>query len=600
MNKQADSMDAKRHEETRPQTTSQEKRGLISFLSTFPYCLQPAAVLVVYILCAAGLLIPINFNFSTMLVAHQIADASQAMWFYAWWPFALSHGLNPLFTSQVWAPTGQSLAWTQSAPVLALLLAPVTLTLGPIISYNLLAVAAPVLNSFSALMTCRQIGAKLPAAALGGWLFGFSPYVMAELMGRPNLYCVWMIPLMTLLVIRYMKNTISPRRFTGWFSAAGIVLFLTSTELFATTVLTGIIAAIAAIICWRDSETRKRLYRLFACTLTSMVVIGVMLSPILYVMFTELGRQPELIHPARDFSADAANLLIPTRTLWAGGDTMAFVSRRFSGFLPEQSAYIGLPLLVLVGLYGWEFRKKPAACFLLLLLLGMVLLSLGPYLTVAGWNLPITLPWSLLGHIPVLQKALPARLSLYVSLVTALIAAWWLTKSRRRPAFRAALGLLVAATMFPNIAAGLWAVRPPNPSFFTGPAVRASLMPGENIVALPYGINGDSMIWQAETGFYFRLAGGYLALTGPYAQQTIPQAFYAATAPAHYHAELAAFARRFHVGAIVVPDVDKPQYAAVLKNVSHHPLHTAGVWVYPISSLRRSRKASVARNGVQK
>ena len=31
-------------------------------------------------------------------------DPPQLMWLMAWWPHALAHGLNPLFTDAIWAP----------------------------------------------------------------------------------------------------------------------------------------------------------------------------------------------------------------------------------------------------------------------------------------------------------------------------------------------------------------------------------------------------------------------------------------------------------------------------------------------------------------
>jgi hypothetical protein len=36
------------------------------------------------------------------------------------------------------------------------------------------------------------------------------------------------------------------------------------------------------------------------------------------------------------------------------------------------------------------------------------------------------------------------------------------------------------------------------------------IAPGDNVLILPYGSFGNSNVWQAATGFYFRMAGGYL------------------------------------------------------------------------------------------
>ncbi len=538
-----------------------------------------------YFFCALLFLIPLHFNIMQEIIARQIPDASQAMWFYAWWPYAIAHHLNPFFTSQVWAPVGQSLVWTESTPIISILLSPVTLMFGPMVSYNVAVIFALTLNSFFAFLLCREASGKFLPAIAGGWIFGFSPYVMAELMGRPNLYCVWPIPLLALLAIRYMKGKESQRSLVLWSITAEILLFFTSLELFATTALAVCLAIAISFFFHRraDRVLRSRLYRLFGGVVISTAVTVMLISPILWMMLVGKNRQFGPVHPASDFSADIANFLIPTRTTWVGGDTLIRYSSHFSGFLPEQSAYIGLPTMVLLGLYIFEFWKAPASRFLMTMLVGFVLLSLGPYLTVAGINFPLALPWGIIEHVPLLEKALPARLSLYVSLTLAVIIAYWLANSHRALSLRTALGCLVVVSLFPNVFSGLWDAHPENPTFFTQRLYQKYFKPDENLVALPYGINGCSMLWQAETGFYFRLSGGYLSLGGPYARQPIPEAFYSGVRPAHYRKKLAAFAKRYHVSAIIVPDADRGQFNSLLAPLSRHQRHVGGVWIYPIS-----------------
>ncbi|HYM90486.1 MAG TPA: hypothetical protein VEW91_02485, partial [bacterium] len=65
-------------------------------------------------------------------------DATLMIWFLAWWPYALGHGLNPLVTHLVWAPTGVNLGWTTAIPGAGILAAPITLAFGPVVAYNFL------------------------------------------------------------------------------------------------------------------------------------------------------------------------------------------------------------------------------------------------------------------------------------------------------------------------------------------------------------------------------------------------------------------------------------------------------------------------------
>src|SRR6476620_5833598 len=51
-------------------------------------------------------------------------DPQVFIWALAWWPHAVLHGQNPLVTREIWVPDGVNLTWTQSAPGLAVALAP--------------------------------------------------------------------------------------------------------------------------------------------------------------------------------------------------------------------------------------------------------------------------------------------------------------------------------------------------------------------------------------------------------------------------------------------------------------------------------------------
>ena len=57
----------------------------------------------------------------------QIApDPNFYIWSMRWWPYAISHGLNPLYSHQIGAPAGYNLAWATTVPVAAVLLTPVS------------------------------------------------------------------------------------------------------------------------------------------------------------------------------------------------------------------------------------------------------------------------------------------------------------------------------------------------------------------------------------------------------------------------------------------------------------------------------------------
>src|SRR3984957_19614103 len=78
-------------------------------------------------------------NFSGRFIGRE-ADPSVMMWLLGWWPYALSHHLNPFLTDYVWAPVGFNFAWMTSIPLPALLSAPLTHWWGIVPAYNILAI----------------------------------------------------------------------------------------------------------------------------------------------------------------------------------------------------------------------------------------------------------------------------------------------------------------------------------------------------------------------------------------------------------------------------------------------------------------------------
>ena len=129
------------------------------------------------------------------------------IWSLAWWPHALSLGQNPFVTHLVWAPGATNLAWVTSVPGFALVLAPLTLLFDPIAAYNVLAVALPAFAAWTMFLLCRRLTGGFWPSLVGGYLFGFSSYMLGQTEGgHPNLTAVAGIPLAALLVLRWVQG----------------------------------------------------------------------------------------------------------------------------------------------------------------------------------------------------------------------------------------------------------------------------------------------------------------------------------------------------------------------------------------------------------
>ena len=83
-------------------------------------------------------------------------DQQQSIWFLAWSPTALELGQTPLLTDRLNAPDGANLMWNGSSPLVALLFAPLTRAVGPILTYNIAVVAAIALSGLACFAALRR------------------------------------------------------------------------------------------------------------------------------------------------------------------------------------------------------------------------------------------------------------------------------------------------------------------------------------------------------------------------------------------------------------------------------------------------------------
>src|SRR5262249_40410324 len=151
------------------------------------------------------------------------------VWSFAWWPHAIVHGENPFFTHAIFVPGGYNLTWATSVPGLALAFAPLTWALGPVASFDFAAMAMPALDAFAAFLLCRHITSSTSASLAGGYLFGFSSYVLAGTLDHIHTTAVFLVPLAALLVLRFLEGELDGRGFGLRFGALVFSQLLIST-----------------------------------------------------------------------------------------------------------------------------------------------------------------------------------------------------------------------------------------------------------------------------------------------------------------------------------------------------------------------------------
>jgi hypothetical protein len=406
------------------------------------------------------------------------------------------------------------------------------------------------------------------------------------------------------LVLLWRDGSLGPTGFVLWTTAALALQFYVSTEFFAdvtvmlaVTLLTGYAVAGRAV--------RPAVARL--AVLTGVAYAGAVLlaSPYLVYALQRYPRQLSRLGPA--YSLRMVRLIVPPPSgcLWLR-PLLAY-----SGDLGMSSvdAYVGIPLLlllVLLAVFTWKSRITR------LLVLGfafVIAIAAGPDLVVTDRPV-LALPWGGLWSLPVARSAEPDRFITFGILILAIALALWLAApaaSRLERAARWGIGVLALVTIIAGLPAfplqvPAWvahraatAKRPAEalPRFFTRGLYRRYLKPGEIVLVASYRGNAG-MLFQAYSGFYFRIAGGYIneSLSGTYPPPVAVLAYPATRARIRQFQE---FARDSHVGAVLVEQLWAQPWMSVFGQMGMHGTSVGGVTVYQLTDTGDRRPARSGR-----
>jgi hypothetical protein len=507
------------------------------------------------------------------------SDPLAFIWCFGWWPYAILHGQNPFVAHAIWAPSGANLTWTTSVPGLALLFAPLTLIAGPFVSYNTATVLLPAFAAWTAFALCRYLTGSLWPSIVGGYLFGFSSYLLSEEVGHPHMSAVFLLPLVALVCLRFVAGDL------GWRGAALRLGPLLGLELLISTEVTftlglAIASAVGLGVALLPSR-RRRLVVLLGPLAAGYAFGALLTSPFVYYAIE--GFRSRAFHAQSFFQTDLYNFVVPTVTALASRGWAVSIADRFPGNDAERGAYLGLPALLIIALYLRRRVGSPAGRFLLAALALVVVCTLGFQLTVGGHR-TFELPWSLVGNWPLFDNVLPERLAVYLALLGAVIVALW-TAAQRAGWARWLLPALAMLAIVPNPSARKWATRYDVPSFFTDGAFRTCLDPDETVLPLPIGAGSESMLWQVADGFRFRMAGGNIAPEPPAAFMSPPVTEYIAQGGSLTGGQvpvLEAYIRSKDVTSIIVDQSMINEWSGALDRIAT-PVPLGGVVVYHVA-----------------
>jgi hypothetical protein len=149
--------------------------------------------------------------------------------------------------------------------------------------------------------------------------------------------------------------------------------------------------------------------------------------------------------------------------------------------------------------------------------------------------------------------------------------------------------------MLPNVTSNEWARQVPVPQLLATGAYHRYLRPGETVWMVD-ALHSRQMIWQAETGFSFRLAGGFFGVTPPGLHPPVAQAWLGmGSVSGATAASIRAFLASHRVGAVLMAE-EPPRVARVMARATGaEGIQRGGMLIFRLSAGEAGRPEQRAR-----
>lgn len=457
------------------------------------------------------------------------SDAGEEIWFLASTPWAILHGVNPLFNGFLAYPHGVNLMDNTLMPLLGVLALPLTVFGGAVLTYNVLMVLAPAASAIAAFFVFRRWCQWDVAAFVGGLIYGFSPFMVAT--GHQHLFLTsaFVPPLVLLLLDRILvRNDGSP--FKGGLLLGFVLLaqLLISSEIFSSMVVMMAIGVVIILLSRRGRAGPRGwgyLLRSGGGALLPLVVLGG------YPIWMATAGPRHITGPAQSvtlvggISSDLLTPFLPTVNqaltfghAWLGTNLVAEHGATLVPAAGENGGYIGVPLLIALIAGVVVLRRRRIVQLAAIMAACAYLLSMGARLHVDGHFTAIRLPFTVLAHLPLFDSEIAARYTVFLWLFVGLLVAVMLDEGHRASQVISPLqrGLVliipVALVLVPLIPSWPYGAQSVGvPQWFRSPAVR-HVPQGSVLLTYPFPdvATAEPMVWQAVADMRFRMPGGYL------------------------------------------------------------------------------------------
>lgn len=440
-------------------------------------------------------------------------DPQQSAWFLRWAPYALAHHINPFVTYQLNTPDGVNLMWNASFVGLGIVASPITLLFGPVVAYNVLISAGMALGGWFTYFAVRRYASDVAGPMVAGAVYAFSPYTTQQAILHLQVMFTVLVPLFVLVLDSlFIRRTRPPWQLGVMLGVLAAIQLLIFEEILLTLALFVVIGLLA--LGWgRWGEMRERLFAGVEALGAAVLIFVVLCAWPLYVQFLGPQRIHGAVQKADSFSSDFLNLVLPTQYQRISPAAATTISQHFSGLDGEATAYIGLPLLILlvafIATHWRDLRVRTAG-----IVAGVALmLSLGPTLHIAGQSTGWPLPWWPIAKLPLAENILPSRLSLYMWLGIAVLLAVAVERALHAQTWRRTAAALaaIAVSLAAIVPAGLGVWQADTPVFFHNWA-KHGISESSVVLIAPFfrdGAGASPMLWTAVAGGGVRMPEAY-------------------------------------------------------------------------------------------
>lgn len=347
-------------------------------------------------------------------------DSSLFTWFLAWPAYAIRHGLNPLYSTALFHPTGVNLLSNTAEVGIGIALAPVTWLFGPIVTLNVALTLSPFLSAVAMFLLLRRWVSWAPAAFAGGLLYGFSPFVLVSLTdAHLMLGMAFVPPLMVAcldeLFVRQQRRPVVTGVTLGLLTA---IQFLIGSEVLVIVIISvGIGAVLVALYCVRHPElVRHRVaYARVALAAAAITAVVLLAYPVWFALAGPAHLSGSVWGPGSHISYGGNNLkqyLLPAHV----DPTLSELTHRLGGYqapIPSGQYFgLGLFVVLIAGVMVWRRDRR----LWLFGLVGVISVPMSMGLQFHSWTL-----WRLFVRFPLMENVIPSRFILITYLAAAVM-----------------------------------------------------------------------------------------------------------------------------------------------------------------------------------